>query len=747
MKLCPVHLDAVQYMLRVNSDAEEYSVAYSKYNYYIMNTAFEYVPDQLLFNSYMDNTYSGFVYDYDNINLYKIWYKANQIFDMDDNLYLYENYPITIDKNRSVICFPDLDQNILTDEFYINEKTGIKYEWICRNYTINELNNWRNATNIIGKETLFRSANTFLTIAPQLLGPYQLQLKAIDIYGNVVINDGDGLLYVKDSDYMLKKKSSGDEDGSSEDENVTIESIQFIDASVKRNISSKGETVVYKDIISVRYRIIYSNRKTKVCSEESSIDGITFSVVNSSNQTQKTYTENTTSSPVTEQITIKVNEYSRNVTLTQDAGPSIVSISATCTFATIPNNINGTVSLQDYCKLYTVYANYSDGSAVNITSECPLGNPGSISVTINYDEHIKKVHTFRKTVTYHGFSDSIETDIYQDKGYIEKVQMQELGMSLDTSRVSYTGNPAYLPVITYEDGSALDSSVATVYYKNNYITYDYSLLYSWDSLNWTDTVQTYEIPANNEEREKTYNLYVKAISNINNAKFSSTVLNIIQDAFLNIYTYTIEWTNIVPKTTVFNFSSQETTAKTTQFYISGILHTYYGTVHQSSRTIYYGQELASVGKIYSTDPNMIEYNHNADFTVTTTAFTKVGIYYYSTLSIKPNSVNNQYSPNTVTYRNVNMSDLEATFLGPYDGHAIEANEPVDLYFSIRADQYIGGRNRTYTITFKINEGSTFDGEYVATWKAKTFTTKINVTQTSKYNENEPLNRNVNVSTS
>lgn len=72
--MCPAHLRAAQYVLRVNGYGEEFTSRYNKG--VVQRTTVTYDPKSLLFDSYLDTTYSAQIFDYDPKLLQNMWINA-----------------------------------------------------------------------------------------------------------------------------------------------------------------------------------------------------------------------------------------------------------------------------------------------------------------------------------------------------------------------------------------------------------------------------------------------------------------------------------------------------------------------------------------------------------------------------------------------------------------------------------------------------------------------------------------------
>ena len=75
--------------------------------------------------------------------------------------------------------------------------TPFKTTWTCKSLIIDDQENWHGHEDLVGFQTIFKSVNKILPIKAELLGPQILQMDCMDIYGNMLRNNGEGVLYVK----------------------------------------------------------------------------------------------------------------------------------------------------------------------------------------------------------------------------------------------------------------------------------------------------------------------------------------------------------------------------------------------------------------------------------------------------------------------------------------------------------------------------------------------------------------------
>ena len=76
---------------------------------------------------------------------------------------------------------------------------GYKVDWKIAVEMVDELTNIPENINNRRKETLFRSVNNYLSIKPYMLGSHDIELTCTDIYGNRLVNKGEGILYIKEN--------------------------------------------------------------------------------------------------------------------------------------------------------------------------------------------------------------------------------------------------------------------------------------------------------------------------------------------------------------------------------------------------------------------------------------------------------------------------------------------------------------------------------------------------------------------
>jgi len=181
----------VHYMTKVTGDGLEYNIKVGYENYHILQDEFAYNHKHMAIGKYIDDTYSGRIMDYDIDNLKNSWVDLSaslkDIANID--MYMYHEFPVSISENK-MVAFKHIDtENVLIP--------GYHAEWKVSAYMIDDTENWDNYRNNETKKTLFRSVNNILPFNTEVVGPYDIQLTCIDRYGNKIINEGGGRLYVK----------------------------------------------------------------------------------------------------------------------------------------------------------------------------------------------------------------------------------------------------------------------------------------------------------------------------------------------------------------------------------------------------------------------------------------------------------------------------------------------------------------------------------------------------------------------
>lgn len=186
----PMNTNPVQYSLRVDKDALESTVIFGDYDYYAMNTTVKYNSQQLLFDSYFDDSYAASIVTFDPMSLVEIWDGSYENY-IDSSLYMYTDFPVTIQQNRKVIVKASNNNTQL--------ESGFKNHWKWKTMTIEDNSNWPNRKSKMEKILLFESINDILSVKPYMLGSQSVELYCTDKYGNVIKNTGGGNIYVKES--------------------------------------------------------------------------------------------------------------------------------------------------------------------------------------------------------------------------------------------------------------------------------------------------------------------------------------------------------------------------------------------------------------------------------------------------------------------------------------------------------------------------------------------------------------------
>ena len=183
----------VKYTSKVIRQAYEFNDKIGLNNYSILRDHFEFNSTQLFLKDYIDDTYGIEINDYDYINGEKYWMDFNE-FSADASvmdMYYYHQFPISAKQGHNMIFRSHDIRNTFIP--------GYKVDWKIAVEIVDELNNIPENINNRRKETLFRSVNNYLSIKPYMLGSHDIELTCTDIYGNRLVNKGEGILYIKEN--------------------------------------------------------------------------------------------------------------------------------------------------------------------------------------------------------------------------------------------------------------------------------------------------------------------------------------------------------------------------------------------------------------------------------------------------------------------------------------------------------------------------------------------------------------------
>ena len=178
----------VHYAVKVVGDATEYSVNVGYKGYRTQKVKLQYNPQRLFMGDYIDNTFSGYVYDFDFNDIDNLWFDIDMF--EDEDLYKYEDFPITVNKGRHVVVQPDLSNMSFLETY--------QYQWKWSTTILDDPDNNEDFINTYKDSVILRSINNILTINAEYLGVNNIELQVIDSYGNRLINKGEGKLYVKE---------------------------------------------------------------------------------------------------------------------------------------------------------------------------------------------------------------------------------------------------------------------------------------------------------------------------------------------------------------------------------------------------------------------------------------------------------------------------------------------------------------------------------------------------------------------
>ena len=187
------HEYPVHYFAQIIGNAVERNRNIGYDGWSIINTKFNYNSTKLFLDDYIDDTYSGYIYKYDPVNLKRMWLNLYNTIDNTADLYEYK-MPTTIKQGDVIILSSKDDKNIFLP--------GYASTWTWKTDTLDDNDNIIDYKKNNAKTTVFKSINNILTLKPNLLGSQDIELQCVDIYGNRVINDGSGMLYVnKNNNY------------------------------------------------------------------------------------------------------------------------------------------------------------------------------------------------------------------------------------------------------------------------------------------------------------------------------------------------------------------------------------------------------------------------------------------------------------------------------------------------------------------------------------------------------------------
>ena len=181
----------VKYSTKVIGRAYEFNEKIGLNNYSVIRDHATFNSTQLFLKDYIDDTYGIEVNDYDYVNGEKYWLDFNN-FAADTSvleMYYYHQFPVTAEQGYNMIFRSHDIRNTFIPNY--------KVDWNIKVESVDELSNIPENKNNKRKETLFKSINNYLSIKPYMLGSHDIELTCTDIYGNRLINKGEGMLYIK----------------------------------------------------------------------------------------------------------------------------------------------------------------------------------------------------------------------------------------------------------------------------------------------------------------------------------------------------------------------------------------------------------------------------------------------------------------------------------------------------------------------------------------------------------------------
>lgn len=144
----------------------------------------------MFLNDYLDNTFSGYVYDFDLVDFTNRWFNPTQYY-RDADLFQYPDFPVTVESGRHVLLVPN-DTSLYS--------SVQRYDWKWTVDVFDDIDNIDGYIYTSSEQTLFRSRNKSLSVIADMLGQNKIELICTDIYGNQYKNNRDCKIYIKEKE-------------------------------------------------------------------------------------------------------------------------------------------------------------------------------------------------------------------------------------------------------------------------------------------------------------------------------------------------------------------------------------------------------------------------------------------------------------------------------------------------------------------------------------------------------------------
>ena len=195
VKVMYPYSEQVHYHAQIIEDANESMEEFGAYNYSLIKTSFIYDVDNMFLDNYIDNNFIGRIYKFDPNDLKNIKVdtsnKDSILFKDNITIYNYYEMPVTIPEGRTIMIAPHIDNQYNKFDSLLT----YTWEWKYRVYT--DLDNIEyQIENPYASDTLFICQNKALCLKPNTYGPNDIILSVTDKFGNILVNNSTGRIYI-----------------------------------------------------------------------------------------------------------------------------------------------------------------------------------------------------------------------------------------------------------------------------------------------------------------------------------------------------------------------------------------------------------------------------------------------------------------------------------------------------------------------------------------------------------------------
>lgn len=189
--------DFVQYTANVLEHGVESVQDFGTHGYSMIRTDFLYDADSMMLDSYIDQCFTGRIFEFDPTYLKRIWVtRATSItaksVDKIIPMYRYTNHPITIKAGTELIMMPG---KIADEENPFASVKEHNWKWSANMYDDSDYLE-QAVEHRFRHHAVFKCQNEIISIRPDTVGVNDVEMSCYDPYGNRLVTNSEALVYI-----------------------------------------------------------------------------------------------------------------------------------------------------------------------------------------------------------------------------------------------------------------------------------------------------------------------------------------------------------------------------------------------------------------------------------------------------------------------------------------------------------------------------------------------------------------------